>query len=392
MASSTSMPTARISENSTTMLTVSPASCRPSTPARNEAGIAMPMNSEARKPSANRMITATRSTPVATEFCRSPSIWRITFDLSCVKVTCTASGHCRCICVTMYFTVSTISIRLAPVRFDTSMVMAGRPLTRVIEIASLKVGLICAMSDERHRRVRRGDQRNLQNVLRPLEQRRHLDREPSGLAFERAGRDQRVERLRDLPERIERDAVAAHLRRVDDDLDRFVARAAQLRREHAGRLLDGVLGRARDAQQRALGHVAGQPDHQHRIEREIDLLHLRLVDVARQVVLGGVDLGTHVGERRLGIETGLELEQHIAAALIGGGAHLLDVTDRLELGLDRPQQQPLGILRADAALGELHEDDRDADVGFRLPSGSSHRRRRPRPAGTPASRSSAVHG
>ena len=146
MASSTSMPTARISENSTTMLTVSPASCRPSTPARNEAGIAMPMNSEARKPSANRMITATSSTPVATEFCRSPSIWRITFDLSCVKVTCTASGHCRCSCVTMYFTASTISIRLAPVRFDTSMVMAGRPLTRVIEIASLKVGLICAMS------------------------------------------------------------------------------------------------------------------------------------------------------------------------------------------------------------------------------------------------------
>ena len=31
-------------------------------------------------------------------------------------------------------------------RFDTSMVMAGRPLTRVTEVASLNVGLICAMS------------------------------------------------------------------------------------------------------------------------------------------------------------------------------------------------------------------------------------------------------
>ena len=87
MASSTSMPTARMSENKTTMLTVSPASCRPSTPARNDAGIAMPMNSEARKPSTNRMMIATSSTPVATEFCRSPSIWRMTLDLSCVKVT-----------------------------------------------------------------------------------------------------------------------------------------------------------------------------------------------------------------------------------------------------------------------------------------------------------------
>ena len=84
MASSTSMPTARMSENSTTMLTVSPASCRPSMPVRNEAGIAMPMNSEARKPSANRMMIATSSTPVITEFCRSASIWRMTLDLSCV--------------------------------------------------------------------------------------------------------------------------------------------------------------------------------------------------------------------------------------------------------------------------------------------------------------------
>jgi len=33
------------------------------------------------------------------------------------------------------------------VRFDTSIVIAGRPLTRVTEVASLKVGLICATSD-----------------------------------------------------------------------------------------------------------------------------------------------------------------------------------------------------------------------------------------------------
>src|SRR5262249_25891923 len=54
------------------------------------------------------------------------------------------------------------------------------------------------------------------------------------------------------------------------------------------------------------------------------------------------------------------------AALEGGRAHLLHVADRLELGLDRPQQEPLGILRADAALGELHVDDRNPDVRLRL--------------------------
>src|SRR5204863_362035 len=191
IASSTSMPTAKISENSTTMLTVNPASCSPSTPARKDAGIAMPMNSEARKPSTNKITIATSSTPVATEFCRSPSICRMIFDLSWVKVTCTASGQVFC--------------------------------------SAAKVG-----------------------------------------------------------------------------------------RKHPGGLLDRILGGAGDAQQRALGDIAGEAHHQHRVKRKVDLQHLRLVDVARQVVLGLIDLGTHVGQRRFGIEPGLELEQHKTAALERG--------------------------------------------------------------------------
>jgi hypothetical protein len=83
-------------------------------------------------------------------------------------------------------------------------------------------------------------------------------------------------------------------------------------------------------------------------------------------VLGLIDLGAHVGKRGLGIETRFELEQHEPAALERRRAHLLDVADRLELSLDRAQQQPLGILRADTALGELHIDDGDLDVRLRL--------------------------
>src|SRR5262249_62307587 len=79
-----------------------------------------------------------------------------------------------------------------------------------------------------------------------------------------------------------------------------------------------------------------------------------------------VALGARAREWGLGVDPRLELEQHEAAALEGGRAHLLHVADRLELSLDRPQQQPLGILRADAALGELHVDDRNPDVRLRL--------------------------
>ncbi len=52
MASSTSMPTARMRLNSTTMLTVSPASDSARMPIRKEAGMAKPISREARPDSA----------------------------------------------------------------------------------------------------------------------------------------------------------------------------------------------------------------------------------------------------------------------------------------------------------------------------------------------------
>ena len=91
-------------------------------------------------------MTATSSTPVRTEFCRSDSIWRMTFDLSWVKVTWTPSGHVACSASITFFTPSTVSIRLAPVRLDTSIVIAGMPLTRVTDVASLKVGRMVTTS------------------------------------------------------------------------------------------------------------------------------------------------------------------------------------------------------------------------------------------------------
>src|SRR5215204_719882 len=43
-----------------------------------------------------------------------------------------------------------------------------------------------------------------------------------------------------------------------------------------------------------------------------------------------------------------------------------DVGDRLELRLQRTQDQPLGVLRADAALGDVDVNDRNLDVRFRF--------------------------
>ena len=143
-------------------------------------------------------------------------------------------------------------------RFDTSIVIAGLPLTRVIDVASLKVGRTVATSPSVTVAPARGRDRNLQHVLRLLDQRRHLDGEASARAFERAGGDQAVRCLRHRDQLIERDAVALHQHRLGGDLDRLVARAAHFGREDAGRLLDLVLGLTRDVQQRALRQLAGE--------------------------------------------------------------------------------------------------------------------------------------
>ena len=149
MASSTSIPTARISENSTTMFTVSPASDSPRMPIRNEAGIANPISSEARPDSAKRMTMNTRITAVSTEFCKSDSSWRMLIDLSWLKVTTVPGGSRFWLLATSAFTASTVSIRFAPVRFETSMAMAGLPFSRVIEVGSFCVAVMVARSRAR---------------------------------------------------------------------------------------------------------------------------------------------------------------------------------------------------------------------------------------------------
>ena len=354
--------------------------------------MAMPMNSEARPPSTISMMTTTSSTAVMTLFCSSCSMMRMSFDLSCVKVTSTVAGQVFFSSSTTLRVASTVSIRLAPVRFDTSMAIAGLPLTRVIEVGSLKVGRTSATSPSvtaASPETAIGKFRMSSGVL---DQRRHLDREAAGTALERAGRDQAVAGIERGDQPVERNVVALQEHRLGDDLHRLVAVAAEVGVEHAWDLLDRGLRLPREADQRALRHVAAERHDEHREEREVDLGDLRLVGVARKIALGVVDLGAHVGERRVGIEARLELEQHEAAALEGGGAHLLDVLDRFQLRLERLQDEPLGILRADAALRDVDVDDRDRDVRLRFLRNASDRRKSPPPAGRAASRGSAASG
>ena len=174
MASSTSMPTARISENSTTMLTVRPGELQAEHAGeerRRDRDADEQRGAEAeREQDDDRHQQHAGRDRVLQVRQHLPDQLRLVLregDLDAFRPGLLAAAS------TTYFTASTVSIRLAPVRFDTSMVMAGRPLTRVTEVASLKVGLTVRDVAERHRGAgRRRDHRNLQHVLRLLDQRR----------------------------------------------------------------------------------------------------------------------------------------------------------------------------------------------------------------------------
>ncbi len=153
MAPSTSMPTARISENRTTMLMVSPSALSTRIPARNEPGMAMPTSAAERTPRAATTTIITSSTANTTEFCRSPSMVRMSSDLSWMKAACTASrrpsGQPARSSATTVRTASTVAMRFWPDRLVTSSASAGRPSMRAKPSGSLNVRRTSAMSRSR---------------------------------------------------------------------------------------------------------------------------------------------------------------------------------------------------------------------------------------------------
>ncbi len=93
IAPSTSMPVAMIRLNRTTMLMLMPKPASIRMPIRNEPGTAMPTIRPPRKPSDATMTIRTRTTAVMRLFSSSPSMSRISLELSWENVTFTCGGQ-----------------------------------------------------------------------------------------------------------------------------------------------------------------------------------------------------------------------------------------------------------------------------------------------------------
>ena len=92
-------------------------------------------------------------------------------------------------------------------------------------------------------------------------------------------------------------------------------------------------------------HGGGHRHHDHREQREIDLVHGRLFRVQRQLRFGEIDFLADVGQRLVGIEPGFEFQGHVGAAFEAGGGDLLDPVDPAHFLFHRPDQKAFGVFR-----------------------------------------------
>ena len=100
-------------------------------------------------------------------------------------------------------TCSMVSMMLRPIRFLTSSASAGRPSTRAKPSGSLKVRRTSATSPSVTTRSPADLDRHAQHVLEVLDQARHLDREPALADVPGAGGDQLVVALDQAQDRLE---------------------------------------------------------------------------------------------------------------------------------------------------------------------------------------------
>ena len=209
--------------------------------------------------------------------------------------------------------------------------------------------------------------RHVEHVVGTLEDAGHLDREAAFVGLQRTRRDEAIVERNEIDDLRLVEAVTLHGQRVDDDLHQLLTHADQVYLEDPGEALDLFLEVLRDRDQRPFRHVAGQVEHQHRVEpRHLDFVDGGFVRLVRQLPLCHVDFFADVCQCLVGVDAGVKLDEDIRAAFIGVRCHLLDTFDRPQLLLHRPDQEALAVLGGNAVVRDVHVDHRDLDVRLRF--------------------------
>ena len=130
IALSTSIPSARMSENRTTMFIVKPRICITLNERNIDSGMAIPTNEAFRTPRTNSSTATTRIRPEMMLFSRLLTISRTYFAWSDVMLTTVVGGKSPSISAITARTASDVSMMFSPVRLLTLSVTTGLPLSR----------------------------------------------------------------------------------------------------------------------------------------------------------------------------------------------------------------------------------------------------------------------
>ncbi len=130
IALSTSIPSARISENSTTMFIVIPTACITMNDSSIESGIAIATNDALRTPRKKSSTATTRISPEMMLFSRLLTILWISSDMSAVILITVVAGNVGSSSAIAAFTASAVSMMFSPDRFTMSSVTTGLPSSR----------------------------------------------------------------------------------------------------------------------------------------------------------------------------------------------------------------------------------------------------------------------
>ena len=137
MALSTSIPSASVSENSTTMLSVIPRACRIIKVRNMEKGMDRPTKMAFRAPITNNSTTTTRMSPEMILFSRSETIIRMSLDLSISFVMVVPTGQVGFRAFRTSSSRSVMARTFSPARFFTMILTAVRPSSRARPASSL---------------------------------------------------------------------------------------------------------------------------------------------------------------------------------------------------------------------------------------------------------------
>jgi hypothetical protein len=179
-----------------------------------------------------------------------------------------------------------------------------------------------------------------------------------------AGRHVAVVAAQRLDDLIAGDAERDHARQRQLDADLAQAPAIDLHRRDAGQALE-------PAGQHLVGQVAqaariaatAQPERGDRRGRDVELEDGRLLGVLGQLGAQPVERLAHVAGRRVQVGAPVELQLHARQPLGRLALQRGDALDRGHRALDRPGQEVLDLLRADAGIVRDDRDAREVDLG-----------------------------